>query len=244
MKCFGLSDIGNIRKNNEDFYKVKMYDNNVALAVIADGMGGTNGGEIASSIACETIFDLFENQYSEFPTFTERKIKQTIINYVKSANEIIYNKSLKNIDLKNMGTTIVLSLYINGTLYIANVGDSRLYINTNGKLNQITKDHSYVEELLKLGMISDEQAKSHPQKNIITRALGTDENVEVDLYTEKLSKSDKVLLCTDGLTNMISDDDILKYMSDDDLSFIAKSLIDEAKLRGGNDNITVVVLAI
>jgi protein phosphatase len=242
MNCFGMSDVGKIRKNNEDSFYIQVYDNDHVIGVVADGMGGHKGGKKASSIAVKVISEYVEALLPDMLSFTERKLKQALIKAVKSANKAIYDDAVNSTELSGMGTTAVVCYISGGKLYALNAGDSRLYI-INDKITQVTKDHSFVGELVELGVISEQQAQHHPQKNIITRALGTEPEIDVDIYTEKLNDGDTILLCTDGLTNMLSDKKIIELVnSDSDISVVTKALIDEAKKSGGNDNITAVVI--
>lgn len=242
MIYYGLTDVGKIRKNNEDSFFVKAYDDNHMLAIVADGMGGYKGGKKASSIAVETISSCVENLLPDILSYTERKLKQTLIKAIKAANKAIYENASNSKELSGMGTTIVVCFISDNKLYALNAGDSRLYI-INNSITQVTKDHSFVGELVELGVISQQQAQHHPQKNVITRALGTEADIDIDIYTQKLSNNDSVLLCTDGLTNMLDDETIITVInSRDDISDATKTLVDEAKKSGGSDNITVVMI--
>lgn len=242
MICYGLSDVGKIRKVNEDSFYIQVYDNSHALAVVADGMGGHKGGKQASTIAVDIISKYVDELLPSILSYSERKLKQTLIKAVKLANKEIYDNSTHSAELNGMGTTAVLCFVCGDKLYTLNVGDSRLYV-VNNIIKQVTKDHSYVEELVELGVISEQQAQHHPNKNVITRALGTDADIDVDIYTENISDNDSILLCSDGLTNMLDDNTIKDLVNTDgDTASIVKSLIDEAKNQGGNDNITVVMI--
>ena len=242
MIYYGLTDVGKIRKNNEDSFFVKAYDDKHMLAIVADGMGGYKGGKRASSIAVEIISEYVEKLLPDILTYTERKLKQTLIKAIKAAKKAIYENAVNSKEFSGMGTTLVVCFISGGKLYALNAGDSRLYI-VNSSITQVTKDHSYVGELLEMGVISEQQAQHHPQKNIITRALGTEADIDIDIYTEKLSKTDSVLLCTDGLTNMLDDETIITVInSNEDISAVTETLVDEAKKSGGSDNITVVMI--
>ncbi len=244
MKYFGMSDVGKIRKNNEDSFFLKAYDNDHLLAIVADGMGGHKGGKQASTIAVKIISEYVDKLLPDILTYSERRLKQALIKAVKAANQAILDNANNSEELAGMGSTAVVC-YISGTkLYTLNIGDSRLYI-INNAIKQITKDHSYVGELLELGVISEQQALNHPHKNIITKALGADNATDADIYVENISQKDTILLCTDGLTNMLNDTKIIEYVnSQNDIKDITTALIDEAKKLGGNDNITVVMIKI
>ena len=230
------TDVGLQRKNNEDACALV---EEAGLCVVADGMGGHLGGEIASNIAIETVTEAFKNRPSAGQD--ERKDAELLTKCVKTANKEIYRRGNADAALKNMGTTIVAVVLAGDYLVTANVGDSRIYRLRDGKLQQITEDHSWVGELRKKNLISEEDARSHPLKNIITRALGMEPTVEVDVKWEKAKSGDIYLLCSDGLTDLIPDSEISEKMlgGGDKLDAISKALIDAANAAGGTDNITV-----
>ena len=226
MNYFGMSDVGKIRKNNEDSFYVKAYDDSHMLAVVADGMGGYKGGKQASTIAVKSISEYIESLLPDLLTYNERRLKQAIIKALKIANKAIVDSADASDDLKNMGTTAVVCFICGEKLFAFNIGDSRLYI-INDSITQITKDHSLVVEL------------------VITKALGSDDNIEPDIYKEKISLEDTILLCSDGLTNMLTDNRIIEIVNaNKDIKKITKTLIEEAKKSGGRDNITVVTIRI
>lgn len=242
MTFYGLSDIGNVRKNNEDSFSVKALSENCVIAVVADGMGGHVGGKRASSDAVDFIVKNAEKQYEKFSSYDENDFKNLLTNIVVDVNKKIYASSSSDLELLGMGTTAVACIVYDNKFYAANVGDSRLY-KFSGKLYQVTKDHSFVRELMDMGLINEQQAKIHPNKNVITRAIGTDNNVSADIYSGELHENDVLMICTDGLTNMVSDSDIEKTLSSEKkLSEMTEILIDSAKNFGGKDNITVVFI--
>ena len=242
MNYYGHTDIGNIRANNEDSFAIKILDENYIVSVVADGMCGHKGGKEASSFAASEFVRIFEENASAFINYSEKQKHNFLKNAVIKINKQLYKMSQKDEALSGMGTTLVACVIHNSAYYIANVGDSRLYT-VSTKINQITKDHSFVSELVDMGVITKEQAKNHPNKNVITRALGTEASVEPDIYTGFLTKDDTVLICTDGLTNMVSDETILGIIKDsDDASFISQKLVSLAKDNGGTDNITAVII--
>ena len=230
------TDVGLQRKNNEDSCAL---DEGSGLCVVADGMGGHLGGEIASNIAIESVTEAFKERSSDGND--ERKDAELLTKCIKSANKEIYRRGNADAALKNMGTTIVASVLCGGYIVTANVGDSRIYRVRDGKFEQITEDHSWVGELRKKNLISEEDARSHPLKNIITRALGMEPTVEVDVKWEKAKAGDLYLLCSDGLTDLVPDGEIYEKIKagGDDLSAIAQALIEAANAGGGTDNITV-----
>ncbi|MBE7051784.1 MAG: Stp1/IreP family PP2C-type Ser/Thr phosphatase [Ruminococcaceae bacterium] len=242
MRCYGASDVGKIRKVNEDSFYIQTYDSNHALAIVADGMGGHKGGKKASALAVKVISEYFEALMPALLGYNGRQLKHSLLKSCKKANEAIFSEASLSDELSGMGTTIV-ACFLHGTkLYVLNAGDSRLYI-INDEIKQITKDHSLVGELMSLGVISANQALNHPQKNVITKALGADENIDADIYSLKLSENDYILLCTDGLTNMVDDEKIAQIIkTEPDIDSAAKKLINEAKESGGNDNITAVII--
>lgn len=244
MTFYGLSDIGNVRKNNEDSFSVESLSENCIIAVVADGMGGHTGGKRASSDAVDLIMNIVKRKHGDFPSYSENDFKNLLTSTIVDVNKKIYESSSCDNELLGMGTTVVACIAYNNKFYAANVGDSRLYM-FDGRLNQVTKDHSFVRELIDMGLINEQQAKSHPNKNVITRAIGTDNNVTADIYSGKLNENDILMICTDGLTNMVSDDEIERILSSEKtLAEMTNILIDNAKTSGGRDNITIVCIKI
>ncbi|MBR3934641.1 MAG: Stp1/IreP family PP2C-type Ser/Thr phosphatase [Clostridia bacterium] len=243
MRCCGITDIGKVRELNEDSFAIKtIQEYNIVVAVVADGMGGHNAGEVASVCATDTMIALVEDAAKYFKNYSDKQICDFLKNAVNKINKIIYNKASESQNMSGMGTTVVCCIVYNNKCYIANVGDSRLY-KFNKQLTQITKDHSYVWELVQMGVITNEQAKDHPNKNVITKAVGTEKTVIPDTFIEKIKSGDYFLLCSDGLVNMVSDDDITKVMlNDSDIKDKVTTLVELAKENGGKDNITLVML--
>lgn len=239
-----ISDTGLKRSNNEDrcIFSISndkdIYDNKGLLVAVADGMGGAVAGEHASELAVKTLCDRY---YSS----TIKKIPEALLEAVHRANLEIYTFSDSNPDYYGMGSTLSAVAILGDTAYIAQVGDSRVYIHhKEKKLHQITNDHSVVAEQLREGLISKEDAKNHHMKNVITRALGVKESVEVDIFSLYLQKGDTILLCTDGLSNMVEDTLIQLLLDSDDLSLALNSLVEKAILQGGTDNITACAVKI
>ena len=235
------TDIGNKRSANQDFCGYHVADKyEIAFFFVADGMGGHNAGEIASSIAAITFIDASKDFFDiDSPSALERFITHT----VKKANILICRRAQENPDLKGMGTTFVAAAVTNDFFMIANVGDSRAYLIDEKQISQITKDHSYVQYLVEQGLIDEAQAQAHPRKNEITRALGAGEDVEVDIFTGKCEHGNYLLLCSDGLTNMITNDDIHKSVTGcDDVYSACNDLIKKANDAGGTDNISVALI--
>lgn len=228
------SDVGVRRKFNED--NLGYFENDsYSLYIVADGMGGHNAGEVASKMAVETVTNYVNRNI-------EDEGENTLKKAIENVNLKIYNYSISNLDLRGMGTTITACLSYEGKIIIANVGDSSCFGIKNEKIYKLTKDHSLVQQLLDAGSISEEEAKNHPNKNIITRAVGTSEYVDVDIFTFDISDFDRYLICSDGLTNEVTLEeinDILKREKNNESA--CETLINEANKNGGRDNITVML---
>ncbi len=234
MKISVRTDIGLRKKVNQDYYYIS---DDKKLLIIADGMGGHKAGEVASQLAVSVISKAL-SKLEDLPC--EKDILKSIEDSIIEANNIIFKKSNEDIRYKGMGTTLSLAYIDKGLMYIGHVGDSRIYKISNNKLSQLTEDHSLVKELLKKGTITREEAENHPQKNIITRAVGTGESIEVDLVLEPLSQSDIILLTTDGLTNEVSDEEIERVFLEKSLDEACLTLVELAKELGSYDNITII----
>ncbi|SHF20452.1 protein phosphatase [Caldanaerobius fijiensis DSM 17918] len=239
MKAVGKTDVGNARENNEDGYYIKN-DDEFKLFIVADGMGGHNAGEVASSLAIKSVVDYFEKNYKQLV-----KDDYEIIRFIKEAivegNSEVFKKATLNKSMSGMGTTLTLLLIENGKYFIGHIGDSRAYLIRDKKIKQISNDHSLVAELIRQGSITENEARVHPQRNIITRALGTCNDIEIDIVIDEISPGDIILLCTDGLTNMLTDQEILDIVNDNEPDRACDELIKAANDKGGYDNITVVI---
>lgn len=240
MQIFAKTDKGKVRSTNQDSFYINTLSDGSALAVVCDGMGGANAGDVASRTAVEIISNYVVNSYS--PTMNSDDTVKLITNAVMSANIEIFDMSQKNELLKGMGTTAVIAVVRDDSAVICNVGDSRAYL-VNGELKQITRDHSVVQSLVESGDLLPEQAINHPEKNVITRALGVEENVITDSYIVDFNKDSKILLCTDGMSNFVSSETLLKIINNNETDKITALLIDEANFGGGKDNITVAVIS-
>lgn len=240
MKISAKTDVGVVRSNNQDFCLAGEFSNGVTWAVVCDGMGGAMGGNIASETAAKTISGKITNGYHE--GMNDNSIKHLIISAVEAANATVYSRSHNDESLFGMGTTAVVAVVKGDSLYIAHVGDSRIYIVTKESINQLTTDHSVVQMMIDNGEITAEEAKDHPKKNVITRALGVDENVRIDYSQEIYNEGDILLLCTDGLTNYVDDETILKICNSCDSYSLADKLVELANANGGGDNVTVVTV--
>lgn len=230
-----LTDKGNRRNLNEDNFSY-LEEENYSVYVVADGMGGHNAGEVASKMAAEGIVKYIKENVNDFD------IKSILSKSIEKVNNDIYEYSLQDHKYSGMGTTITAALVTKEEIIIANVGDSSSFGVKGDKLIKITKDHSLVQELVDLGTITEEQAAKHPKKNIITRAVGINSKVNVDIFYIEKSEYDIFLLCSDGLTNEVPKEDIIKILSlDCNLDKKCEQLVELAKKNGGRDNITVLL---
>ncbi len=242
VRVCGLTDIGKRRELNEDSFAICGFENGISegVCVLADGMGGHNAGEVASGMSAQLVCNELRETFGDTDG---RKIVANIASAIDYANSFVYEKSLSNREHAGMGTTLVVAYVKDENVKIANIGDSRAYIVTSDDIRRITVDHSVVEELVQRGTISREEARNHPDKNIITRALGTEEFVDADFYDYKAAAGETVLMCSDGLTENVLEDDIKRIVSEaNNPEEATKKLIDEANANGGTDNITVIVL--
>lgn len=238
IKTFSITDIGKCRKMNQDFVfsSEEPIGNLPNLFIVADGMGGHKAGDYASKYAVETICKEAEISFERNPV----KILYKAINV---ANEHIYEKSVEDEDYRGMGTTVCCATILGKYLHVANVGDSRLYIINGDTIQQITRDHSYVQEMIARGEIDPMQAKNHPKKNIITRAVGGFAHTEAEFFNAELQEGDIILICSDGLSNMIEDEEIRMIVNGQrDIVERAEKLVSTANSYGGKDNISVILI--
>ncbi len=245
IESYGMSNVGMKRQQNEDSYLI---NDSLGLYMVADGMGGHLGGEFASKMAVSTVEEVIQGLQMD-PDATQIKGVNTegsnpgsqLIHALQEAGRRIHDQAMFDENLRGMGTTAVVALFFAPQLYLANVGDSRAYLIRDGKISQITEDHSLVSEQVKAGMISQKDARGSRLKNIITRSVGYQEEVDIDLVSQELKTGDKVLLCSDGLSNMVEDKEILEMVDKSDIKEACEQLINRANLGGGDDNITVVL---
>ncbi len=238
LKTFSLTDIGKKRKINQDFiYTAETPIGALPnLFLVADGMGGHKAGDYAARVAVDTIVEVAELSVPTDNPF------DVFARAIEKANEVVHTKAATESALEGMGTTVVVASCIGNQLFIANVGDSRLYIVAD-KMIQVTRDHSLVEEMVRFGTITREEARNHPKKNIITRAVGVNSHVEPEFFKVTLEEGDIILMCTDGLTNMLEDEEIRMIIKKGrDLVEMSQNLVDEANNNGGKDNISVVLI--
>lgn len=237
MKSYCLTDVGVKRNMNQDFvYASDQPVGNLSnLFIVADGMGGHNAGDLASRYTVETMVDYIEGAEEKRPI-------PLLEGAVEAANRKVMEKAMTDKSLEGMGTTVVAATVQDDCLYVANVGDSRLYI-LDDTIHQITRDHSLVEEMVRAGQLNREEARNHPEKNIITRAVGVKNKIRIDFFDVGLYPGDKFLLCTDGLTNMVEDEDIYALVRKEaSLETAARRLVAAANRNGGKDNISVVLV--
>lgn len=252
------TDVGVKRVVNQDSHITKRYSKKTTLCVVCDGMGGAKGGEEASKIASKAFVEYMDEFLEAYIGNKNRKvtsteIKQALLTALDIANDQVYRYAQGHLGMRGMGTTIVAALVIEKTVFILNVGDSRAYFLKGNKIQQITKDHSYVQYLIDCGQLTENEALSSDKKNIITRAVGTEKAVDGDIYKETVTEGTFVLLCTDGLINHVDNETICDIVSNDfnansideiGLTVKARKLVDKANDLGGQDNITVVLMRI
>lgn len=232
VEYYGISDIGKLRSLNEDFFAA---NEEYSYFLVADGMGGHNAGEVASSEAAKEV----ERYISEHWNTQEGKVK-LFCDAIKNANAAIYKMAITDQAMEGMGTTLDVCYFSGNNVDIFHIGDSRVYLISNGAIRQLTTDHSLVEELVQNGSITREQAKTHPQRNVITRALGTEPGISIDVIKETLASDDLILMCSDGLNIMMDDEEIRNIITRaDSLENAAYELVKQANENGGADNITV-----
>jgi len=243
MLLIGKTDIGLVRSSNQDNYAIHEIDQDCCFCMVCDGMGGHNGGNIASEIAVKAVReDILSN--IDATNIRNRNVETMIINAIKHANNAVFSTALKDVSLRGMGTTIVFVMIIDKKLHVAHVGDSRVYLHSAEGLLRITNDHSVVQEMIDRGDITVEEAENHPYKHIITRVLGVSSDVNIDYSNYEIKKGDNILLVSDGLTNMIDDITLEKFLKNNTNADVCEKLVNLANENGGQDNITVVLIKI
>lgn len=240
MKAFAKSDVGKVREMNQDSFYASKPTDEIQLYILADGMGGYNGGEIASKIAVKSAKSYISSNFTTIEHDRE-SIMNLIKNAIEYANMVVYEKSKQAEELEGMGTTIDVCLIYGGKIYIGHVGDSRVYRKRKEFFRKLTTDHSYVQQLVADGSITTEEAYNHPKKNMLTKALGCTAFVEPDVLVKGYLRDDIILMCSDGLTNMVKDDEISKILSESQEKAY-KTLVNKANANGGYDNITVITI--
>ena len=240
MRVLAKTDIGKLREMNQDNYYISNINDDCKLFILADGMGGYKGGEIASQLAVENAKNYIKNNFEDVEKSREDILK-LISNAIEYANMIVYEKSNQEAELKDMGTTLDICLVYGNKVYIGHVGDSRVYRIRKNIIRKLTIDHSYVEKLVRDGQITKEEAYNHPKKNMLMKAVGCNTLVEPDVMCKGFLKGDILLMCSDGLTNMLKEDEIYETLlknADDPVG----ALVDRANKNGGLDNITAIIV--
>lgn len=245
--CAGITDVGKAREHNEDdFY---LSEGREALCVVADGMGGHRSGEVASAMAIKAIVEYYRETISESDYTADSEedggvdlIQHRLRQAVQNANRAVFTAASDSELYRGMGTTIVSGYFTNEGVYFAHIGDSRAYRMRDGKLQQRTEDHSLANEYVRMGILAAEDIEYFPYKNVITRACGLTDTVEVDVHFEEMQPGDVFLFCSDGLSDMVNDAQLQELLNaEDDLEKLCKTLVDTANANGGDDNITVIL---
>ena len=240
IKAYAKSDVGKVREINEDAFYISNSLDEVQLYMLADGMGGYNGGEIASKLAIQSAKNYIENNFKEIEKDKD-SIIQLIGSSIEYANMVVYEKAKENKELSGMGTTLEICLIYNNRAFIGHVGDSRIYRIRKEFMRKLTQDHSYVQKLVKDGTITQEEAAHHPQKNMLMKALGCNAFVEPDVMVKGFLKDDILIMNSDGLTNLVSQEEIFKDAKKN-IEQATKNLVQMANDNGGYDNITVIII--
>ena len=241
MKLFGVTDVGRHRKDNQDSFVFRELDG-AALLLVCDGMGGAQAGSVASSVAVETFSAFVEERFAQGPRDDPEWWEDTLAEACAQANQKVFELAQANPEYRGMGTTLVAALALPGESYVVNVGDSRCYLLENGMIRQVTVDHSLVQLLVDRGEITAEEARRHPQKNLITRALGVEPAVACDLLRVETGQGSRLLLCSDGLSNVLPDLVLLRTSLDErGPEELCRRLVDMTLELGAPDNVTVVL---
>lgn len=240
MRVYAKTDIGKARQMNQDFYYISQKNEDMCLCILADGMGGYNGGEIASSLATNSAKEYIEENFDKIE-HTEKEVMNLIKYAMEYANKAVLEKSKENEELEQMGTTLEICIIYNGKAYIGHIGDSRIYRIRKNIIRRITTDHSYVEKLVKDGTITREEAFYHPKKNMLMKALGCNEVIEPDIMVKEFLQNDIILMCSDGLTNMLTEEAIYNIVQEEPKTACEK-LIKKANENWCYDNISVILI--
>lgn len=242
MKIYGETNVGFKRKNNQDTYRNKLINNNFGWSLVCDGMGGVNGGDIASNLSAETIEEYFDTELSE--DLSDEEILGMINNSFQKANSAVWQKAIETKEYRGMGTTAVLAVIKGNKLFIGHIGDSRAYLYSDNNVTQITTDHSYVQNLVNHGQLTKDEARLHPQKNIITKSLGVHSCVEPEVNSYDLKPRDEIIICTDGLGDYLTDKVLKEFAANTESEKLPEKLINFALRCGGVDNVTVTTIVI
>ncbi len=241
MRIFGATDIGTKRQTNQDAFAYTVLSQNTVLSVVCDGMGGANAGNIASNMAVATITEYIKRSF--VPNIQSSSVKNLLSSAIDTANSDILDKAQTEPQFSGMGTTAVVTLVIGSTAYIAHVGDSRAYLINDDTVEQLTRDHSVVQTLIENGHLTKDEAKNHPERNIITRAIGITQNIECD-FTEVSIEKGLLLMCTDGVSNVITEDILINIAQETSLQELPKTIIDMANSLDSGDNVTACVITL
>ncbi|MDE7389774.1 MAG: Stp1/IreP family PP2C-type Ser/Thr phosphatase [Lachnospiraceae bacterium] len=241
MQIFFKTDVGLVRNSNQDDCRYGMFSDTSAWAVVCDGMGGVNGGSVASVEAVEEISNKLKEGFRQ--DMSEDELTQVMKSAVSSANRKVYEMSCESEILRGMGTTVELAVIKDGVVHVVHAGDSRVYIVYNDRIEQLTTDHSLVQEMVIRGELTEEQARVHPSKNFITRALGVESALDLDYISRPFIQGNMLLMCTDGLTNYFAAGELLDIIQNTSHEELTEKLVSIAKERGGSDNITVAVIS-
>ena len=241
MRSYAKTDIGKAREMNQDFIYVSEEIEGMKLGILADGMGGYKGGEIASCLATTTAKNYIEENFKDVNLQDSESIQMLIKNAMEYANKVVYQKSKESQELEQMGTTLEICLIYGNKVYIGHIGDSRIYRIRKNIIRRITTDHSYVETLVKDGTITREEAFYHPKKNMLIKALGCTEDIEPDITVKGFLEKDIMLMCSDGLTNMLKEEEIYNIINQN-IETACNTLIQKANECGGYDNISVIII--
>lgn len=240
MRAFAKTDVGKTRNMNQDYIYISNEEDSIKLYVLADGMGGYNGGEIASRLAVESVKSYVKNYFPSIQLDRE-SILEFLKETIEYANKVVYDKSKEDESLEEMGTTLEICLIYNNKVFIAHIGDSRVYRIRKNFMRKLTTDHSYVEKLVKDGTITREQAYTHPKKNMLMQALGCELKIEPEIMVKGFLKDDILLICSDGLTNMVSENEIYGIIRTN-IEKANEVLISRANENGGLDNVSVIII--
>ena len=243
MQCWGLTDPGSVRPQNQDIYQIEKLDSSTMLCVVCDGMGGAKSGNVASSLAADVFVQEVRRNWKH--GLSEERVDQILQSAVKLANFTVFDQAQQFEEFNGMGTTLVAALVHGKRATIIHVGDSRAYAITREGIRQLTRDHSVVQMMLERGELTPEQARSYPGKNLITRAIGTEGIIQSDLTHLTLERGDSLLLCSDGLSNTMDEQEILfEVVHGVNKQYCCQRLLDIAKNRGAPDNVTSVVVLV
>ena len=241
IHAWGITDKGAVRTQNQDGFYLDVPSEHLAVGVVCDGMGGAKAGNVASLVAVETFVDALKEMGSQ----EESRPAAVLAQAAETANSAVFHRAATDPDCRGMGTTMVAVLVVEDTAYLLNIGDSRAYHIDRDGITRLTRDHSVVEDMVARGDITPEQARTHPRKNLITRALGAEERIRADLYERQLKSGDHLLLCSDGLSNIVTDQELLyEVIHGGEIEECCQRLLDIALSRGAPDNVTAVLFQI